>query len=101
MDRFSTCITFGLSTVGVTALLVAGRLLALKVVLKDAKPGERAALVRAVAELFRVRGSQTPPSEESRSPNDGENLNDPVEPATAPGSSRGRVPETAAGDEEP
>lgn len=95
MDQFSTCIAFGLSTVGVTALLVAGRLLALKVVLKDAKPGERAALVRAVAELFRVRGAQTPPPEESRSSNDGE------KPATAPGSSRGLVPETAAADEEP
>ena len=101
MDQFSTCIAFGLSTVGVTALLVVGRLIALKVVLKDAKPGERAALVRAVAELFRVRGSQTPSSEETRSPNDGENLNHPVEPVTAPESSRGLIPETAAADEEP
>jgi len=56
----------------VTALLVIGRLIALKVVLKDAKPRERAALVRAVAELFRVRGSRTMSSSpESRSQDGG------------------------------
>jgi hypothetical protein len=46
------------TTIGSTAcaaVYAAAKLMALKMVLKDSKPGERAPLVEAVAELFRSR----------------------------------------------
>lgn len=54
----------GCTSLGITLLLVVGRLVALRMVLKDSSPKERPALIRAVGDLFRMntrRGRSTFP----------------------------------------
>jgi hypothetical protein len=45
----------GCTSLGITLLLVMGRLIALRMVLRDSSPKERPALIKAVGDLFRMR----------------------------------------------